>query len=81
MSGGSVIDLGILLARKMFWYKLLGYVTNIVQHFCKTDLEGLIVNSIKQVCTVKMVAHMLSWYSPKLMYTAFHNVLHDYRYL
>ena len=57
MGGRSVLELGILHARKMFWYRLQEYVKYIVQFLCKTDLEDMIVNSIKQVCTVKLDAH------------------------
>ena len=56
MGGRSVLELGILHARKMFWYRLQEYVKYIVQFLCKTDLEDVIVNSIEQVSTVKMDA-------------------------
>ena len=66
VGGRSVLELGILHARKMFWYKLQGYVKYIVQYLCKTDLEDMIVNSIKQVCTGKMDAHYAVMVQPQV---------------
>ncbi len=66
MGRRSVLELGMLHARRMFCYKLHGYVKYIVQYLCKTDLEDMIVNSIEQACTVKMDAHYAVMVQPKV---------------
>ena len=42
------------------------YTHYIVQYLCKTDLEDMIVNSIEQVCTVKMDAPYAVMVQPKV---------------
>ncbi len=64
MGRRSVLELGMLHARRMFCYN--GYVKYIVQYLCKTDLEDMIVNGIEQACTVKMDAHYAVMVQPQV---------------
>ena len=50
----------------MVCYKLQGYVKYIVQYLYKTDLEDMIVDSIEQVCIVKLDAHYAVMVQPQV---------------
>ena len=66
MGGRSVLELGVLHARQMFWYKLQGCGKYIVQYLYKTDLEDIIVNSIEHLCAVKVDAHYAVMVQPQV---------------